>query len=51
MKGFSNQINIVVAIVIAFAFVLLYWASTSGMMQSAFDSIFGMATGFGGGVP
>lgn len=47
-KGFSNQIQIVVAVVMAMVFVLLYWSATSGSMQQAFDSIFNMATGFGG---
>lgn len=47
-KGFSNQIHLVVAVVIAMVFALVFWSATSGSMQEAFDSVFGMATGFGG---
>jgi hypothetical protein len=50
-KGFSNQIHLVVAVVIAMVFALVFWSATSGSMQEAFDSVFGMATGFGGGGP
>jgi hypothetical protein len=48
-KGFSHQINLVVAVVIAMVFALIYWSAASGSMQEAFDAVFGMATGFGSG--